>query len=104
MIGPRAFSTGPGIFSQNNFQSKDEAEALMKRYRDHYGTRNLKSYIAGNRKQRNYIVQAANELGMMPTTEGALDMKLGLTHAIDGFHGNEHSFPITPLYLSLIHI
>ncbi len=104
MIGPRAFSTGPGIFSQNNFQSKDEAEALMKRYRDHYGTRNLKSYIAGNRKQRNYIVQAANELGMMPTTEGALDMKLGLTHAIDGFHGNEHSFPITPLYKDVIEL
>ena len=25
MIGPRAFSTGPGIFSQNNFKSKEEA-------------------------------------------------------------------------------
>ena len=104
MIGPRAFSTGPGIFSINNFQSKEEAVGLMKRYRDHYGTRNLKSYIAGNRKQRNYIVQAANELGMMPTTEGALDLKLDLTHAIDGFHGNEHSLPITPLYKDVVEL
>ena len=104
MIGPRAFSTGPGIFSQNNFQSKEEAAGLMKRYRDHYGTRNLKSYIAGNRKQRNYIVQAANELGMMPTTEGALDLKLDLSHAIDGFHGNEHNFPITPLYKDVVEL
>ena len=104
MIGPRAFSTGPGIFSNNNFQSKEEAAGLMKRYRDHYGTRNLKSYIAGNRKQRHYIVQAANELGMMPTTEGALDLKLGLTHALDGFHGNEHNFPVTPLYKDVVEL
>jgi len=104
MIGPRAFSTGPGIFSQNNFQSKEEAIGLMKRYRDHYRTRNLKSYIAGNRKQRNYIVQAAHELGMMPTTEGALDLKLDLTHAIDAFHGNEHNFPITPLYKDVVEL
>ena len=104
MIGPRAFSTGPGIFSQNNFQSKEEAIGLMKRYRDHYRTRNLKSYIAGNRKQRNYIVQAAHELGMMPTTEGALDLKLDLTHAIDAFHGNEHNFPVTPLYKDVIEL
>ena len=104
LIGPRAFNTGPGIFSNNNFQSKEEAVGVMKRYRDHYGTRNLKSYIAGDRKQRNYIVQAAYELGMMPTTEGALDLKLDLTHAIDGFHGNEHSLPITPLYKDVVEL
>ena len=104
LIGPRAFNTGPGIFSNNNFQSKDDALGVMKRYRDHYGTRNLKSYLAGNRIQRNYIAQAALELGMMPTTEGALDMKLDLTHAIDGFHGNEHSFPLTPLYKDVVEL
>ncbi len=104
VIGPRAFNTGPGIFSNNNFQSKEEALGVMKRYRDHYGTRNLKSYLAGNRIQRNYIVQAAHELGMMPTTEGALDLKLDLTHAIDGFHGNEHALPITPLYRDVVEL
>lgn len=104
LIGPRAFNTGPGIFSNNDFQSKDEALGVMKRYRDHYGTRNLKSYLAGNRKQRNFIVQAAYELGMMPTTEGALDLKLDLTHAIDGFHGNEHALPIIPLYKDVVEL
>jgi len=47
-------------------------------------------------------VQASKELGMMPTTEGALDLKLNLTHVIDGFHGNEHTLPITPLYNDVI--
>jgi len=46
-----------------------------------------------------YMVQASKELEMMPTTEGALDLKLNLTHVIDGFHGNEHTLPITPLYI-----
>jgi len=39
---------------------------------------------------------------MMPTTEGALDLKLDLTHVIDGFHGNEHTLAITPLYKDVI--
>src|SRR5260370_3934300 len=34
---------------------------------------------------------------MMPTPEGGLDLKLNLTHVIDGFHGNEHTLPIAPL-------
>ena len=34
----------------------------------------------------------------MPTTEGALDMRMNLTHVIDGFSGNEHSFPLLTLY------
>ena len=34
IVGPRAFNTGPGIFSNNNFQSIKEAKGVIKRYRD----------------------------------------------------------------------
>jgi Tol biopolymer transport system component len=102
--GPRAYSTGPGIFSDNNFKSFEEARGVLSRYRDHYRTRNLKSYIVGNRKQRHFVVRAARELEMMPTTEGGLDLKLNLTHAIDGFTGNEHSLPIVPLYEDVVRL
>ena len=34
----------------------------------------------------------------MPTTEGGLDMKLQMTHVIDGFSGNEHNFPVLDLF------
>jgi len=91
IIGLRAFSTGPGVFSDNNFQSTEDVKGVLTKYRKYYGTRNIKSYVVGNRKQRQYMVQAAKELEMMPTTEGALDLKLNLTHVIDGFHGNEHT-------------
>ena len=96
MIGPRLLSTGPGIFNDNRFESYEHARRVLSRYKDHYRVRNLKSYIAGNREQRQWIVQAAETLGLMPTTEGALDMKLDMTHIIDGFSGNRqfpHSRP-----------
>ena len=98
MVGPRALSTGPGIFINNEFRSAGHAEAVLRRYREHYRVRNLKAYISGNRKQRHWLAQAARKLELMPTTEGALDMKLGMTHAIDGFSGNEHNFPVVDLY------
>jgi Tol biopolymer transport system component len=98
ILGQRAFSTGPGVFSDNNFQSAEEVKGVLTKYRKYYGTHNIKSYVVGNRKQRQYMAQASKELEMMPTTEGALDLKLNLTHVIDGFHGNEHTLPITPLY------
>jgi hypothetical protein len=98
MIGPRALSTGPGIFSNNAFKSVEHAEAVLRRYKSHYGVRNLKSYLVGNRRQRQYVVQAAEKLKLMPTTEGGLDMKLDMTHVIDGFSGNEHNFPLVALY------
>jgi hypothetical protein len=104
IIGLRAFSTGPGVFSDNNFQSMEEVKGVLTKYKKYYGTPNIKSYIVGNRKQRQFMVQAAKELEMMPTTEGGLDLKLNLTHVIDGFHGNEHTLPITPLYKDVLQI
>ena len=98
MLGPRALSTGPGIFINNEFRSAEHAEAVLRRYSEHYRVHNLKAYISGNRKQRHWLAQAARKLKLMPTTEGALDMKLDMTHAIDGFSGNEHNFPVVDIY------
>ena len=102
MIGPHLLTTGPGIFNDNRFRSAAHARSVLSRYKDHYRVRNLKSYIAGNRKQRQWIVQASEALGLMPTTEGALDMKLDMTHIIDGFSGNEHNFPIVDLHPDVV--
>ena len=104
MIGPRAWSTGPGVFTNSEIVSKDNAAAVLTRYRDYYRTRNVKSYMVGDRERRQYMVEAAKPLGMMPTTEGATDLNLNLTHAIDGFAGNEHALPVTPLYEDVIQL
>lgn len=98
IVGPRAYTTGPGIFYVNDFQSIDDAADVLARYKNYYGTDLVKSYLVGNRRQREFVVEAANRLHIMPTTEGAADFALDLTHAIDGFSGNEHQLPVFPLY------
>ena len=102
MIGPRIYSTGPGVFPTfyggENITSLDHAKNILKRYSDYYDTKTLKMYMTGNRQQRQWVIQAAKELGLMPTTEGGLDYKLELTHAMDGYSGVEHSLPIAPIY------
>ncbi|MEC3948144.1 amidohydrolase family protein [Sphingobium sp. HWE2-09] len=104
MRGPSAWSTGPGVFVNAEIHSKQDAIDVLTRYRDHYRTRNIKSYMIGDRAQRQYMVEAAKDLGMMPTTEGASDMVLNLTHAIDGFSGNEHAIPVSPLHQDIIRL
>lgn len=96
-LAPRLYSTGPGVFTASRIDSQAEAEEVLKRYRDAYRTRNIKAYMVGDRAQRQYMVEAAKALGMMPTTEGASDLNLNLTHALDGFSGNEHALPVSPL-------
>lgn len=102
LIGPRIYSTGPGIFGRENVSSLEHARKVMKRYSAYYNTKTVKMYGAGNRQQRQWIIQAAREQNIMPTTEGGLDFKNNLTQVIDGYPGHEHSFPIFPLYEDVI--
>ena len=71
---------------------------MVARYKKYYRTNTLKSYMIGNRRQRQWMIEACHKNEMMPTTEGGLDLKLNLTHALDGFSGNEHSLPVVPLF------
>jgi len=103
-VGPRAFSTGPGVFFNSDFHSLEDAKNVVTKYKRFYRTNTLKSYNIGNRRQRQWMVQACKELKMMPTTEGARDFELELTHVIDGFSGNEHSFPIVPIYRDVVEL
>ncbi len=104
MLSPRIFSTGPGVFGNLDLQSLDETIAAVERYRKHYRTNTLKSYRVGNRQQRQWVVEACRRLEIMPTTEGAADLEMNLTHAIDGFSGNEHALPSVPLFDDVIQL
>jgi len=84
--------------------SDKEAENYLKRYSKYYDTKTLKMYMSGNRQQRQWIIQAAKKLELMPTTEGGLDFKLNLTHAMDGYPGIEHALPITPIYSDVVQL
>lgn len=98
MIGPRIYTTGPGVFSAEPVRDLEHAKEILTRYAKYYDTKTLKMYMSGNRQQRQWIIMAAKELGIMPTTEGGLDQKLNITHGFDGYPGIEHTLPITPKY------
>lgn len=102
IVGPRVYSTGPGIFSGNNFKSLEHTRNVLKQYSEYYNTKTIKMYLAGNRKHRQWIIQASKEQELMPTTEGGLDFKFNMANLIDGYPGQEHSFPIHPLYKDVI--
>ena len=70
MLGPRAFNTGPGNFFVHRFSEPgrcpQRGRALQEILPDQY----RKSYMVGNRQQREWMVMACKENGIMPTTEG----------------------------------
>ena len=108
-VGPRIYSTGPGLFGTGyvpnmgeDIKDLEHARRIMRRYSQYYDTKTLKMYIAGNRQQRQWIIMAAKEQQIMPTTEGALDYRYDMTMTIDGYAGLEHSLPIFPLYKDLV--
>ena len=104
LLGPRIYSTGPGVFGGENFRDLDHARNVLRRYSDYYDTKTIKQYVAGNREQRQWVIQAARELRLMPTTEGALDLEMNVTEAFDGYSGHEHNWPSFPFQSDLIRV
>ncbi|MBL8270611.1 amidohydrolase family protein, partial [Steroidobacter sp.] len=104
MVGLRTFSTGRGIgFNGERVGTAQDAQLIQRRYRDAYETRNLKAYGIGNRHNRQLFINAAESLGMMPTIEG-IELHAAITHAIDGFHANEHEMGSVRLYRDVIEL
>ena len=104
LTGSRIRSTGPAIFSFNEFHSKQEVDRVLDRYRDFYRLSNIKLYRSGNRRVREWIAQSAREHGLRVTTEGANSDKLDLTQVQDGVSGSEHALQMTPLYDDVVQL
>jgi Tol biopolymer transport system component len=101
MLGPRVYSTGPGVFGdyvEDAIKSLDQARDILRRYSDYYDTKYIKMYMTGNRQVRQWIIMAAREHRLKPTTEGGLKFMYDLTMALDGYPGQEHSLPIAPIH------
>lgn len=101
--GPRVYSTGPGVgFWSYKIESLEHAKRVLKQYSEYYNTKTIKMYLVGNRQQRQWVIMAARELQLMPTTEGGLDFKLNMNQLLDGYPGHEHSLPIYPIYQDVV--
>ncbi len=97
--GPRIYSTGPGVgYWMYNLKDLDQTKNILTQYSKYFNTQYIKMYLVGNRQHRQWVIMAAKEQKLMPTTEGGLDFKLNMTQLLDGYPGHEHALPIAPLF------
>lgn len=102
IVGPRVFSTGDPLYAgdgshQNEIKSLEQTKQEIRRLKS-YGAVSIKQYLQPERRQRQWISQAAREEGgVMVTAEGA-DLFYILTMIMDGQTGWEHPIPNLPLY------
>ena len=103
MVGPRIYSTAVGVgYWLEPLRDLDHARAVLKRYSKYWDTKFIKMYVKGNRQTREWVIMAAKEQGLMPTTEGGIDTKYDLTMLLDGYPAQEHATPTVPLFKDVI--
>ena len=105
-IGPRVFSVAEALTAgdsptTNEVSSRDIALTEVKR-RMSWGAMLLKQYLQPTRRQRQWAVDAARELGLRVTAEGSMDLNHKLSMAMDGNTGFEHVTVQSPLYRDFI--
>ncbi len=104
IIGPRIFSTTRAIFGNEDVNSLADARNVLRRYSEFFRSETVKMYAVGDRRHRQWFVQAAGELKLSPTNEGDADFMLDLTHVLDGHAGEEHTLPTYPLYQDVVQL
>ncbi len=104
LVGPRIYSTGRGVFWQDDIDSLEKARDVLRKYAEYFETKTLKMYVSAARQGRQQILMAAREMGLMPTTEGSLNIRQNLTETLDGYPGLEHSLPIFPVYRDVVEL
>lgn len=102
IVAPRLFSTGTILYGANasvkaEVDSLEDARRHLRRMQE-VGAFSVKSYNQPRRDQRQQVVQAARELGMMVLPEGGALLQHNMTMVVDGHTGIEHSVPTDYVY------
>jgi len=102
ITAPRIFSTGTILYGAGGdfraeINSLDDARFHLKKMKA-VGAFSVKSYNQPRREQRQQVVAAARELGMMVVPEGGSLYMHNMTMVADGNTGVEHSVPVATLY------
>lgn len=103
VTGPRIFSTGTILYGASGagyrapIETLDDARSHLRRMKA-VGAFSVKSYNQPRRDQRQKVLQAARELGMMVVPEGGSLFQHNMTMLVDGHTGIEHSLPVPRVY------
>jgi Tol biopolymer transport system component/imidazolonepropionase-like amidohydrolase len=101
LVGPRIYSTGYILYgadgaNKSPVQDLDDARRHVRRMKK-AGAFTVKSYMQPRRVQRQWVLQAAREEGVMVVPEGGGDQEMDMTFVLDGHTTVEHALPITPI-------
>ena len=99
---PRIFSTGTILYGaagdfKAEIDSLDDARAHLRRQKT-AGAISVKSYQQPRREQRQQILAAAREVGIMVVPEGGSLFEMNMTMVADGHTTIEHSIPVANIY------
>jgi imidazolonepropionase-like amidohydrolase len=103
ILGPRIFSTGTILYGASSpgatakVESLDDARFHVQRMKD-VGAISVKSYQQPRRDQRQQILAAGHELGIMVVPEGGMKFDHNMTEVVDGHTGIEHAIPLIRCY------
>jgi Tol biopolymer transport system component len=110
MVGPRIFSTGEIFMGYPSDPVSDVRVTSLDSARDHVlrqketGAIAIKSYVQPGRIERQQLVKAARELGVMAMPEGEGQFDHDLTFVLDGYTTVEHNLPNDTLYDDVIQL
>ncbi len=102
VVGPRIFSTGTILYGAKAdvsalINSYDDALTHLKRMKA-AGAISVKSYNQPRREQRQQVLAAARETGMMVVPEGGSLFQANMSMVVDGHTGIEHALPVAKVY------
>ncbi len=102
VVGPRIYSTGTILYGAKAnisalVNSLDDALTHLKRMKA-AGAISVKSYNQPRRDQRQQILEAARQTGMMVVPEGGSLFQHNMNMIIDGHTGIEHAIPVMNAY------
>ena len=102
MTGPRLFSTGIILYGADGdfkavINNLEDARSAIRRTKA-YGAFSVKSYNQPRREQRQQVIRAAREEGMLVVPEGGSTFYHNMSMIMDGHTGVEHNIPVAPVY------
>ncbi len=102
VVGPRIFSTGTILYgAKGDFaaqvNSYDDALKHLQRMKA-AGAISVKSYNQPRRDQRQQVLEAARQTGLMVVPEGGSLFQANMSMIVDGHTGVEHAIPVAKSY------
>lgn len=108
MAGPRIYSTGTILYGADGdfkavINNIDDARSAVRRTKA-YGAFSVKSYNQPRREQRQQVIQASREQGIMVVPEGGSFFFHNLSMILDGHTTIEHNVPVATVYNDVIQL